>query len=47
MVVIGLTFASTTQEDRASSRWSRGGLDVILSGIVVILIVAISLTFTG
>ncbi len=45
--IAGLTFGSTSQEDRARSRSSWNRLDVILSGFVLLLILAIYLTFTG
>jgi SSS family solute:Na+ symporter len=45
--IAGLTFGSTSDEDKALSRASWMRLDVILSVVVVLLIVAIYLVFTG
>jgi SSS family solute:Na+ symporter len=43
----GLTFATVTHEQRAESRRSWTQLDVVLSGIVMLLILAAYLYFTG
>jgi len=45
--IAGLTFGSTSDEDKARSRASWSRLDVVLSGIVLLLILVIYLTFTG
>jgi SSS family solute:Na+ symporter len=45
--IAGLTFGSTSREDRARSRESWNHLDVILSAVVLLLILTIYLTFTG
>jgi SSS family solute:Na+ symporter len=45
--IAGLTFASTSREDRERSRSSWNRVDVILSGVVVLLILTIYLTLTG
>ena len=45
--IAGLTFGSTSSDDKARSRASWSRLDVVLSGIVLMLILVIYLTFTG
>ena len=45
--IAGLTFASTSREDRERSRSSWNRVDVILSGVVVLLILTIYMTLTG
>jgi SSS family solute:Na+ symporter len=43
----GLTFATTTPEQKAATRASWGSWDVIASGIVLVLILAAYLYFRG
>jgi SSS family solute:Na+ symporter len=45
--IAGLTFGSTSREDKARSRSSWNRLDVILSSVVLLLILAIYVTFIG
>jgi SSS family solute:Na+ symporter len=44
--VRGLTFSTTVAEDKASSRASWGKLDVVLSLIVIVIIIAIFAYFS-
>jgi len=45
--VTGLTYGTVTAEDRAQSRSSWSGREVIASGVVLLLILACYLYFRG
>jgi len=45
--ISGLTFGTTTQEDREKSRSSWSKADVIFSIILLVIIVAVYMYFTG